>query len=305
MTPQSKLIVGRAAGSTSLDGTASPFQVVCERLEAAHVLGHRDLGGQTFHARGAEEPDDAGRPLEHVTGVLRLGERAAVAEHDHVGVDGGGGVAHRLDLLDALVERLGRLCADRALRRQPHVRHEHVRAGAGHRLGLFRVEHVRRGEQAERRRLADHLDLEVVPHAGLLEVRSERPVDEADRGEVLDARETGVEHVAQEVRHQTERIRAAHAREHRRVAHHRQHLAGHLHDDRVRVAVGHEPGQRPAPRHPVAAGVVDDDQIRAAGLGALGRQAGPRARTDDHAARIERRAQLGPCLLAGHRASLR
>src|SRR5918999_5257482 len=88
MSPQSKLMVGRAAGSISFDGTAMLLSCVCERLEAAHVLGHGDLGGQALHARRAEEPDDALGPVEHVLGVLRLGERAAVAEHDHVGVDG-------------------------------------------------------------------------------------------------------------------------------------------------------------------------------------------------------------------------
>ena len=55
------------------------------------------------------------------------------------------------------------------------------------------------------------------------------------------------------------------------VADDRQHLAGHVHDDRVGVAVGHHAGQRPAAGHAEAARVVDDDQVDAAGLGALGR----------------------------------
>ena len=58
----------------------------------------------------------------------------------------------------------------------------------------------------------------------------------------------GVEHLAQEARHQPERVGAADAGEHRRVLDDRQHLAGHVHDDRVRVAVGHQPGQRAAAR---------------------------------------------------------
>ena len=60
-----------------------------------------------------------------------------------------------------------------------------------------------------------------------------------------------------------------------------QHLAGHVHDDRVGVAVGHQPGQRAAAGHAEAAGVVDDDQVDAAGLGALGREAGAGAGADD------------------------
>ena len=46
-----------------------------------------------------------------------------------------------------------------------------------------------------------------------------------------------------------------------------------------------EPGQRAAPRHPVATGVVDDDEVAAAGLGALGRQAGAGPGADDRRCR--------------------
>ena len=76
-----------------------------------------------------------------------------------------------------------------------------------------------------------------------------------------------------------------------RVAHDRQHLGRHLHDDRVGVAVGHQPGQRAAAGHPVAAGVVDDDQVDAAGLGELRREAGAGARADDRPAGVDLRAQ--------------
>ena len=50
----------------------------------------------------------------------------------------------------------------------------------------------------------------------------------------------------------------------------RQHLAGHVHDDLVGVAVGHHAAEAAAAGHAEAAGVVDDDQVDAAGLGALG-----------------------------------
>ena len=82
-------------------------------------------------------------------------------------------------------------------------------------------------------------------------------------------------HLAQEDVHQPERVGPADAGEDRRVAHDRQHLAGHLHDDRVGVAVRHQPGERAAPGHPVAAGVVDHDQVDAARLVALGRSPVP------------------------------
>ena len=67
--------------------------------------------------------------------------------------------------------------------------------------------------------------------------------------------------------------------------HHRQHLVRHLADDLVGVAVGEQAGERAAPGHAVAARVVDDDQVDAAGLLALGRQAGAGAAADDAAGR--------------------
>src|SRR5262249_28149855 len=91
--------------------------------------------------------------------------------------------------------------------------------------------------------------------------------------------------------------------EHRRVLDDRQHLVAHLHHDRVRVAVGHQAREAAPAGHPVAAGVVDDDQVGPAGLGALGGQAGARAGADDHAAGVERRPQLRAGLVAGHRSS--
>jgi hypothetical protein len=78
-----------------------------------------------------------------------------------------------------------------------------------------------------------------------------------------------------------------------------EHLA-HLHDDRVRVAVGHQPGERAAAGHPEAPGVVDDDEVDAAGLLALGREARAGAGADDHAAGVQRRAQPRARLVARH-----
>ena len=81
----------------------------------------------------------------------------------------------------------------------------------------------------------------------------------------------------------------------------RKHLRRHLDDDGVRVAVGQEAGQRPAPCHPVAARVVDDDQVGSAGLGTLGREARARSCADDRPSLCD----LGPepleRLLSRHR----
>ena len=83
------------------------------------------------------------------------------------------------------------------------------------------------------------------------------------------------------------------------VLHHRQHLARHVHHDLVGVAVGHQPGERAAPGHAVAAGVVDDDEVDAAGLLALRREPGAGAAADDGLAARDHRAELRQDLGAG------
>ena len=199
-----------------------------------------------------------------------------------------------------LVERPGGLGADRPARRQPHVGDEHVGARPRHRPGILRREDVGAGEQAELPRGANHLHLERVAHARLLEVLAEDPVDEADGGKVLDAREAGLLHLPEEDRHEPEGIRAADAGEDRRRLHDRQHLARHLHDDRVRVAVGEEAGEGSPARHAIPPGVVDDDEIGAAGLRALRREPGPGAGADDRPAVLHLRPQARQRFLPLH-----
>ena len=101
-----------------------------------------------------------------------------------------------------------------------------------------------------------------------------------------------------------ERVGAVDAGQHRRVLHHRQHLVRHLADDLVGVAVGQQARQRAAAGHAVAARVVDHDQVDAAGLLALGRQAGAGAAADDRLARARscarKRVEDGLAGDAGH-----
>ncbi len=72
----------------------------------------------------------------------------------------------------------------------------------------------------------------------------------------------------------------------------RQHLARHLDDDLVGVAIGHQAGERAAPGHAVAAGVVDDDQVDAAGFLAFGGKPGAGAAADDRLAARDHGAEL-------------
>src|SRR3954447_1423446 len=79
-----------------------------DRLELTHRLGDRPLDRQPLHARGADEPDDAGNAVDELLRVLRLGDRPAVAEHDHVRIDRARGAGHRGGPPHALVDGRGR-----------------------------------------------------------------------------------------------------------------------------------------------------------------------------------------------------
>jgi hypothetical protein len=203
----------------------------------------------------------------------------------------------------AVAERQRGPGADGAARGQPEVAHDDVGAGPGHGRRVLLGEDVRGGEQVERAGGADHLDLEPVAHARLLELGANGAVEEPHRGEVLDAREAEVGEPTEEVVGDHEGVGAVDAGEHRGARDHRQHLARHVQHDVVGVAVGEEPGERAAAGHAVAAGVVDHDQVDPAGLLALGRQPGARAPADDGLAAADHAAQPPedrPARDAGH-----
>ena len=84
--------------------------------------------------------------------------------------------------------------------------------------------------------------------------------------------------------HAPERVGAVDAGQHRRAPDHRQHLGRHLDHDLVGIAIGEKAGERAAAGHPVAAGVVDHDQVDAARLLALGGKPGAGAAADDRLA---------------------
>ncbi|KGD18234.1 hypothetical protein DO70_4478 [Burkholderia pseudomallei] len=172
------------------------------------------------------------------------------------------------------------------------MRDDDVRARLGHRDRVGFAEHVRRREQALAVREPDHVDFERVAHPGFLEVRAEVAVDEADGREVLHAGKPEPRQLVEERVEIAERIGAVHAGEHGRRFDDGQHLARHVDDDLVRVAVREQPRERAAPGHPVAARVVDHDEIDAARLFAFRGQARSRAAADDRLAARDGRAQF-------------
>ena len=215
-----------------------------------------------------------------------------MAQHDQVGPQRPAGLRDGHDPFDRLVEREGDTGADAPRGGQPDMRDELVGVGLDHLAGVVGIEHIWRGVQVEVVGDRDRFDLLVVSHSCGFQVGPEVAVDEAHRREVLDAREADLLEVPQEDRHQPERIRAVDAGEDRDVLDDGQDFGRHVDDDRIGVAVGHHPRQRAAPGHAVAARVVDDDQVGAAGLGALGREARAGAGSDDRPPARDRGVQL-------------
>src|SRR5690606_17636185 len=69
----------------------------------------------------------------------------------------------------------------------------------------------------------------------------------------------------------------------------------------VGVAVGQQPGQAATPRHAVAAGVVNDDQVHAAALGKLGRDAGAGPGADNRPPFGHLAAQTVKCFVSSNK----
>ena len=133
-------------------------------------------------------------------------------------------------------------------------------------------------------RQPDDVDLELIAHAGFFEGLPHLAVEEADGRKVLDAGKAERAKLVEEQPRDDEGVGAVDAGQHRRPLHDRQHFIGHLLDDLVGVAVRQQPRGAAASRHPVAARVVDDQQIDPAVFLALRREAGAGAAADDRLA---------------------
>ena len=208
------------------------------------------LGRETLDARRAEEAGDARRALEHVLRVLGLGDRAAVAEHDDVGL----APRSRRRASPARASPPRRAISAvfapiDPLRGQSHVRDERRRRRPRAICArAVRVEDVGAGEHA---RVVRASRIMSTSSSKLMPVSSRfcrnRPSIRPTVGKFC----TPSKPIAFSSRRKTRIMRngigAADAGEHRRVLHDRQHLARHVDDDRVGVAVGHHPGRLPRP----------------------------------------------------------
>ena len=175
---------------------------------------------------------------------------------------------------------------------------DHVRARLRHRLRVVDGKDIRRRQHVLGASKGDHFDLERVGHAGLFEIGAHDPVDQSDGRKVLHARKAETLEVVEKRIEEAKRIGAVDAGEHRRLLDHRQHFMRHVAHDLVGVAIGEHAGEGAAPRHAVATGIVDDDEVDAARLLAFGGKARSRAAADDWPARLLHRLELAKNSLA-------
>ncbi len=131
---------------------------------------------------------------------------------------------------------------------------------------------MRRGEQVELTRFADHVHFQAIAHPGLFQVLSEYTVDQADGWKVLDAAESHFFKLFQEMGHQPEWVCSAHPCKYRRIPDDGQYLTSHFDDYCIGVAVRQHPSQRSASSHTIAPRIINDDQIDTANLITFSRQ---------------------------------
>ena len=201
---------------------------VCEeKLELVDMAFKRDAMVNQL-SRGQTQRIGLARVLLHEPQVLLLDEPAS-------GLD----PRARIEIRN-LLKKLGEM--KKTVIVSSHILPElaDVCTRVGHPTCLLRIEGVRRRQKIERSCSADHLNLELEAHPGLLEHLAEVAVDHAHRREVLHAGEAELLELAEEARHGAERVGPVDPCEHRRVTDDRQNLGGHLDDDRVCIPVREE-----------------------------------------------------------------
>src|SRR5215471_4280742 len=127
----------------------SPRLPSFDPLELPCLLGQRELRRQALHAGGAVEAVALRAMLQDVGGVVRHGDRAAMAEDDDVGPHGARRGGPGFYARHAIGERQRGLGADRAAGREAEMADDDVGAGLGHGFRLGFRKHIGRRQEIE------------------------------------------------------------------------------------------------------------------------------------------------------------
>ncbi len=199
-----------------------------------------------------------------------------MADHHHVFPHPLGRLGPFVDDGRAVRQLQGSFSANAAACGEAHVRNDHVGPRPRHRHRFIGGKHIRRGQHVALMGFADHVDFKPIAHAGLFKVLAEHAIKQANRRKILHPGKAQRLQVIKQMIHDRKGIRAVHPRQHRRMPHDGQHLARHFLHNVIGIAIGQQPRQRAPPRHAVAPGIIDDDEVNPARLLAFGRK--PRAR---------------------------
>src|SRR5262249_31068317 len=107
-------------------------------FEVMGLPGYSFFGWQPLHRACSVESMTVLCPAQHPSRVRRLGNRATVAQHDHIGSHGKCCLRDSIDARDARLERECGFRTDRATGCEAHVGDDHISAGARHRFRLLR-----------------------------------------------------------------------------------------------------------------------------------------------------------------------
>jgi hypothetical protein len=146
-------------------------------LKRAGLFCNGALNREPLDARSAEKPVYAAGVFENEASVIGFGDRAAVADHQHVRIDGSARVANRLYALGGYLQRESSSSANGAFGRQAHMGDEYIGAGLGHQVRLILVEDIRAGKQIQPARQSNHLDLETIAHARFFQILPEYAIE--------------------------------------------------------------------------------------------------------------------------------
>ena len=114
---------------------------------------------------------------EMVERIFRFGDRTTVTQHQNFRIDFHGGIMHLLNAFGGFLECQSSGRPDRTFGGQAHMRHQHICARFGHVDSIPDGKDVRAGEHIQFMRQVNHLDLQPITHAGLLQSLAEGTVD--------------------------------------------------------------------------------------------------------------------------------
>ena len=158
-----------------------------DRLEFTNLFRQCPLHRQALHRGGAVEAVALARVFHDEVGIRRLGDRAAMGQHQYVRIDAERGRGPGVDLFRTVLEFRRGVRPDRAAGGQAEMADDDVRACDRHRRGLAFAEHVGCRQHVLVTRLGDHVDLQRIGHSRLFQIGAEDAVDQPDGRKVLHA----------------------------------------------------------------------------------------------------------------------